>query len=146
MSVKIALYGNGTQSEFNSSDNARNPTERTHMSQIDFHETVVNAMCEYPHEMRFGTLYKIVNAYESRLGDGESSLDTVRRVVSDLVASGDIILQKAPPPSGFGFRQNWYIVRSELIKNPGVSTRRPMKSTRRDLNVPLNYKKEKINI
>ena len=111
------------------------------MSQIDLHETVVNAMCEYPHEMQFGSIYRIVNAYESRLPDTWSP-DVLHRIVSDLVASGDIILQKAPPPSGFGFRQNWYIVRSELIKNPGVSTRRPMKSTRRDLNVPLNYKKE----
>ena len=35
MTVKIALYGNGTQSEFNSSDNAGNPTERIHSIQID---------------------------------------------------------------------------------------------------------------
>lgn len=108
---------------------------------MNIHELIINAMCEHPFEMRFGKLYKLVGAYVDRCYPSKLTefaslgLDGIASAVEDLLVSGDIILRKAPPPDGFGFKQKWYSVRPELMRKVGLQTQR-------DSGVPLNYQQE----
>lgn len=111
------------------------------ISDVNFHEMVVAAMCRYPHELRFGQVVDALCIYLLDQPDEickivkQASLDMLHSVVDDLVESGDIILRE--DDSGLYPKRKFHSLRHELLKEgPGYQFMR-------NHDVPLNYQRKK---
>ena len=112
--------------------------------EINLHEMLVESMCRFPYELRFGQVYDAFFTYLLTQPEDiqtivkKNNLDILYSVLADLVESKDIE-RRSVKVWGYSPRVEYFSLRKELVKEGGAGY-----TLVRNKDEPLNYESGEV--